>query len=61
MVAVAGLGVLIYTITMLLVNVEKIFNQIWQVRRGKTVLQRLRDYFALVILGSIYYHQDPTA
>jgi membrane protein len=52
-VAVAGLGVLIYTISMLLVNVEKIFNQIWQVRQGKTVLQRLRDYFALVILGSL--------
>lgn len=52
-VAVAGLGVLIYTISMLMVNVEKIFNQIWQVRQGKTVLQRLRDYFALVILGSL--------
>ena len=54
LVAVAGLGVLIYTISMLLVNVEKILNQIWQVRQGKTVLQRFRDYFALVILGPLF-------
>lgn len=53
LVAVTGLGVLIYTISMLLVNVEKIFNQIWQVRQGKTVLQRFRDYFALLILGPL--------
>ncbi len=53
LVAVTGLGVLIYTISMLLVNIEKIFNQIWQVRYGKTVLQRFRDYLALVILGPL--------
>lgn len=53
LVAVAGLGVLIYTISMLLVNVEKIFNQIWQVRQGKTVMQRFKDYFTLVILGPL--------
>ena len=53
LVAVAGLGVLIYTISMLLINIEKIFNQIWQVKYGKTVLQRFRDYLALVILGPL--------
>ena len=53
LVAVAGLSVLIYTISMLLVNVEKIFNQIWQVRQGKTVLQRFKDYFAMVLLGPL--------
>ncbi len=50
-VAFAGLGVLIYTITMLLANVEKIFNQIWQVKQGRTLLQRFRDYFAIIVLG----------
>jgi membrane protein len=50
-VAIAGLGVLIYTIFMLLAIVEKIFNQIWQVESGRTMLQRIRDYSAIIILG----------
>jgi membrane protein len=52
-VAVAGVGVLIYTILMLLVTVEKIFNQIWQVKSGRTMLQRIRDYSAIIILGPL--------
>ncbi len=50
-VAIAGLGVLIYTIFMLLAIVEKIFNQIWQVESGRTILQRIRAYSAIIILG----------
>lgn len=53
LVAVAGLSVLIYTISMLLVNLEKIFNQIWQVRYERTVLQRFRNYFAMIVLGPL--------
>jgi len=52
-VAVAGLGILIYTIFMLLAIVEKIFNQIWQVGSGRTMLQRFRDYSAVIILGPL--------
>jgi membrane protein len=52
-VAVTGLGVLIYTVIMMLAAVEKIFNQIWQVRYGRTWLRRLRDYFAIAFLGSL--------
>ncbi len=52
--AIAGLSVLIYTILMLLANVEKIFNQIWQVRHGRTWLRRLSDYFAMVIVGPLF-------
>jgi membrane protein len=52
-VAVAGVGVLIYTILMLLATVEKIFNQIWQVKSGRTMLQRIRDYSAIIILGPL--------
>jgi membrane protein len=52
-VAIAGLGVLIYTIFMLLAIVEKIFNQIWMVRYGRTILQRFRDYSAVIILGPL--------
>jgi membrane protein len=52
-VAVAGVGILIYTILMLLAIVEKIFNQIWQVKYGRTMLQRFRDYSAIIILGPL--------
>ncbi len=52
-VAIAGLGVLIYTIFMLLAIVEKIFNQIWMVRYGRTILQRFRDYSAVIIIGPL--------
>ncbi len=51
--AVAGLAVLIYTVSMLLVNIETTFNQIWQVRHGRTWLRRLTDYFAIVFLGPL--------
>lgn len=52
-VAFAGVGVLIYTILMLLATVEKIFNQIWHVRQGRTMLQRIRDYSAIIVLGPL--------
>ncbi len=52
-VAVIGVGVLIYTILMLLATIEKIFNQIWQVKSGRTMLQRFRDYSAIIILGPL--------
>ncbi len=52
-VAFVGVGVLIYTILMLLATVEKIFNQIWQVRLGRTMLQRFRDYSAIIIFGPL--------
>ncbi len=52
-VAIAGLGVLIYTVSMLLINIEKIFNQIWHVRYGRTWLRRLSDYFAIIFFGPL--------
>ena len=53
LVAITGLGVLIYTLTMLLAALESIFNQIWQITAGRSLLQRLRDYSAIVFLGSL--------
>lgn len=53
LVAIAGLGVLIYTVAMLLINIEKMFNQIWQVRYGRTWLRRLSDYFAIIFFGPL--------
>lgn len=51
--ALTGLGVLIYTLTMLLAALETIFNQIWQVSIGRNWLQRFRDYFAIIFLGPL--------
>lgn len=51
--AIAGSGILIYTVLMLLTMVEKMFNQIWQVSYGRTLLHRLRDYFAIILVGPL--------
>ena len=52
-IALTGLGILLYTILMLLTMVEKIFNQVWQVSHGRTLFHRLRDYFAIILIGPL--------
>ena len=54
-IALTGLGILIYTVLMLMTMVEKMFNQIWQVPYGRSLLHRLRDYFAIILLGPLLF------
>ena len=53
----AGIGVilLLYTIMLLFNNIEKIFNQIWQVRKGRSIGRKITDYTAMVILMPILF------
>ena len=53
--AVAGLFALIYTITMLLNNIEKSFNEIWQVSRGRPLSRKLSDYFAMMFIVPLFF------
>ncbi len=52
--AVSGLAILLYTITMLLVNMEKSFNEIWQVSRGRPWSRKFTDYFVMMLIAPLF-------
>ncbi len=54
-VAAFGLIILLYTITMLLTNIEKSFNEIWQVGRGRPLSRKLSDYFAMMFVVPLFF------
>jgi len=53
-VAAVGLIILLYTVTMLLVNIEESFNQIWQVSRARSWSRRFSDYFSMMFLAPLF-------
>jgi len=53
--AFAGLLILLYTITMLLVNMEKSFNEIWQVSKGRPWSRKFTDYFAMMFIAPLFF------
>lgn len=54
-VAVGGLSILLYTITMLLVNIEDSFNEIWQVRKSRSWSRKFSDYFAMMFIAPLFF------
>ncbi len=48
-----GLAILLYMVFKLLGSVERAFNDIWGVSRSRTVLRKLSDYVALVVITPI--------
>ncbi len=53
--AAFGLFTLVYTVTMLLNNIEKSFNEIWQVSRGRSISRKLSDYFAMMFIVPLFF------
>lgn len=53
---VMGIGVimLIYVIYSLIGNVETVFNQIWQQKKGRTTIRRITDYLSIMLLVPIF-------
>ena len=53
----AGIGIilLLYTILLLFNDIEKNFNQIWQVRKGRSIGRKVTDYTAMVLLMPIFF------
>ena len=53
---VMGIGVimLIYVIYSLIGNVETVFNQIWQQKKGRTTLRRITDYLSIMLLVPLF-------
>ncbi len=54
-IAVFGLAFLLYTITMLLSNIEKSFNEIWQVSKGRPWFRKFSDYFAMMFIAPLFF------
>jgi len=54
-VAAVGLAILIYTITMLLTNIEASFNEIWQVSKSRSWSRKFSDYFAMMFIAPLFF------
>ncbi len=53
--AVAGLLILLYAIAMLLANMEKSFNEIWQVSKGRPLSRKFADYLAMIFIAPLFF------
>jgi len=45
-----GIGMLLWTALRLLSNIERCFNEMWGIRRGRTLLRKISDYLTLLLL-----------
>ncbi len=52
----AGVGVilLLYTVFILLSDIENNFNTIWQLSKGRSIQRRISDYFALIFIMPVF-------
>lgn len=48
-----GLVFMLYTVLMLINNVELVFNKIWQVQKKRSIFRTFTDYFAMLLLFPI--------
>ena len=53
---IAGIGIvlLLWSVMQLLTNIEGTFNQIWEVKRGRSFVRKLTDYLTIMLLGPIF-------
>ncbi len=53
LIAVISTVFLLYTVINLLTNVESIFNDVWEVKKGRSIERKLTDYLSIMIAGPI--------
>lgn len=53
---IAGFGVvlLLWSVMKLLINIENSFNEIWEIKRGRTWLRKITDYLTIMIISPIF-------
>lgn len=53
---IAGFGIvlLLWSVMNLLINIENIFNNIWEVKRGRTWIRKVTDYLTIMLVGPIF-------
>lgn len=54
LVAGIGFGVLAYSVIRLFSNIEVSFNSIWEVKQERTLVRKLTDYLAIVLLAPVF-------
>lgn len=53
---IAGVGIilLLWTVLRLLVNIEASFNEIWEVRRGRSWVRKVTDYLTVMMISPVF-------
>jgi membrane protein len=54
---VAGIGIviLLWTILKVLNHIESSFNDIWQIKKGRSLVRKLSDYFSMMMIAPIIF------
>jgi membrane protein len=55
MVAGIGLMILLYTIMRVLSYIEESFNDIWQIKKGRSLSRKFSDYFAMMFIAPLFF------
>ncbi len=53
-IAGVGIAVLLFTVVRLLGNIEESFNEIWEIKRGRTWVRKFTDYLTIMLLSPIF-------
>jgi len=48
-----GFALLIYSVIAMMHKIERSFNYTWQIKRGRTLSQRFRDYLSVIFVGPL--------
>ncbi|WP_365971077.1 YhjD/YihY/BrkB family envelope integrity protein [Halodesulfovibrio sp.] len=51
---VIGVGTLLFTVISLMGNIEAAFNQIWNVKHGRTMWRKFTDFFSIVLVAPVF-------
>ncbi len=53
---IAGLGIilLLWSVMKLLVNIENSFNEIWEIKKGRSWIRKITDYLTIMMVGPIF-------
>ncbi len=60
-VAGVGLAILLYTIIIVMFNVEESFNGIWQIKQSRPFARKVSDYFAMMFVAPLFFILSSTA
>jgi membrane protein len=55
LVAGAGLLILFYTVIKILSHIEKAFNDIWGINKGRSVGRQITDYLSVLLIGTVLF------
>ena len=50
---ILGLGLLLYTVVSLMQKIEEAFNYVWEVPKSRNLIEQVRDYLTVVLVGPI--------